>query len=518
MMVFSSDFTHIGQKLVDLLNLLDSSFDFSEIKNIDVTDICDDSRKVVTGALFIARVGNDNHGDRFISDAIKSGAVAILRQASDDPISDKGDATEIKWISTAINKSIPEITVSFSSKELSNLAVDFFKDPSTKMQVTGITGTNGKTSCAYILANLINRTQKCGFIGTIGFGEVDTLTESNNTTPGIIDNQKILAGMFGNGIKQVVMEISSHALVQQRINGVDVNCAVFSNLTHDHLDYHKTIESYGNAKLELFRLKTLNSAVINIDDAFSEQILNIISSDVNVITYGIDNKNADLVAEIIEFNLNNTLVNIKTENDNVEVKVPLLGKFNISNLLAVCGVLLSQGQSLTDIAKIIPEIQAVKGRMQCLGGINELPLVVVDYAHTPDALNNVLQTLRQHCSGKLFCVFGCGGDRDKEKRAVMGKVVSSIADEIIITSDNPRTEEPSVIANEIIKGIKDQSNTTTILDRKDAIQSTITKAEKSDVVLIAGKGHENYQIIDNIKYHFDDVKISLEILNTVGMK
>jgi UDP-N-acetylmuramoyl-L-alanyl-D-glutamate--2,6-diaminopimelate ligase len=279
------------------------------------------------------------------------------------------------------------------------------------------------------------------------------------------------------------------------------------------LDYHETFEKYGDAKLSLFLVKTLERAVINLDDDFSEKILNVISKDVKVITFGLNNRKADLVAEIIKFELNSTLVKIKFNNDSAEVKVPLLGKFNISNLLAVCGVLLSQGQSLKEISNIIPGIQPVKGRMQCLGGSNNKPLVVVDYAHTPDALENVLQTLRQHCSGKLICVFGCGGDRDKPKRAVMGEIVSSLSDSVVITNDNPRSENPEDIANDIISGIKKLDKCNKILDRKEAIQTAISQATKIDVVLIAGKGHESYQIIDNIKYHFDDVKISLETLN-----
>jgi UDP-N-acetylmuramoyl-L-alanyl-D-glutamate--2,6-diaminopimelate ligase len=515
MMVSSKTVSH-DQDLVDLVKLFDASGNFDDLDNIIITDIADDSRQVLPGSLFIARVGTDVHGERFISAAIKNGAVAILRQSTE--VVNTPNKISIKWITTAINKSIPEISIVFSNESLSNLGITFYKNPSRKIQITGITGTNGKTSCAYILANLINIEQKCGFIGTIGKGDIGSLVENTNTTQGVIENQKTIAEMYGNGIKQIVMEVSSHALTQHRIEGVDVNCAVFTNLTHDHLDYHQSFEKYGAAKLELFRLNTLDTAVINIDDAFSEQILKVISSSVKVLTYGIDNKNADIVAEIIEYNINSTLVNIKTKKENITVSVPLLGKFNISNLLAVCGVLLSQGQLLVEIAKIILDIQSVKGRMQCVGGNNELPLVVIDYAHTPDALESVLTTLRLHCSGMLWCVFGCGGDRDKLKRTAMGKIAFELADKIIITNDNPRTEEPTVIANEIISGIKDKKFTKIVLDRKDAIQSAIQQAGKSDVILIAGKGHEDYQIIDNIKYHFDDVKISLDSLNKMGMK
>ncbi len=514
MMVSSSSSSQVVQKIVGFLSLLNSSFDFSELDDIEISDISDDSRQIDLGALFIARAGNAVHGDHFIADAIKNGAVAILRQST---LRDKS-AIEIKWITTAINKSIPEIIIPFSNKDISKIAVAFYKDASKKIQITGITGTNGKTSSAYILANLINLNQKCGFIGTIGLGEINALIETNNTTQGTIENQKIIAQMYGNGTKQLVMEVSSHALTQHRVDGVDINCAVFTNLSHDHLDYHQTFEQYGEAKLNLFTVKSLEHAVINLDDNFSQKILKVISNDVNVLTYGIDNTTADIVAEIIEFKINCTLVKFKTKKEMIEVSVPLLGKFNISNLLAVCGVLMTQGQSLLDISKLIPDIQAVKGRMQCLGGIDDLPLVVVDYAHTPDALNKVLETLRQHCSGQLWCVFGCGGERDKSKRAMMGTIVSTIADQVIITNDNPRTEDPIAIANEISSGLINDDSTNILLDRKDAIQSTINLAKKADIILIAGKGHENYQIIDNIKYHFDDVKISLDALNTAGMK
>ncbi len=518
MMVFSSDSTSTNQKLIDLLTLIDNAFNFDEIKNIEISDISDDSRNVVNGALFIARAGHDVHGERFISDAIKNGAVAILRQSSL-----ANSISEIKWIATAINKSIPEIIMPFENKETSKLAVAFYKDPSKQLQVTGITGTNGKTSSAVILANILSQKQKSGFIGTIGYGEINALQESSNNTPsnttkGVVENQKIFSEMYGSGVKHVVMEVSSHALTQHRIDGVDINCAVFTNLTHDHLDYHQTFEKYGEAKLALFQLSSLQHAVINLDDGFSKQILDVLAEDVNVITYGIDNKKATLIAEIIEFKLNSTVVMFKTNTESIEVDVPLLGKFNISNLLAVCGVLISQGLSLMDISKLLPNVQAVKGRMQCLGGHNGLPLVVVDYAHTPDALSNVLETLQLHCSGNLWCIFGCGGDRDKPKRAIMGQIAASIADNVIVTNDNPRTEEPKAIALDIVNGIENTATTEIVLDRKEAIQSTIKKANKSDVILIAGKGHEHYQIIDNIKYHFDDVKTSLDALNSVSIK
>ncbi|VAW99190.1 UDP-N-acetylmuramoylalanyl-D-glutamate--2,6-diaminopimelate ligase [hydrothermal vent metagenome] len=523
MMVFSSDSTSTNQKLIDILGLIDNTFNFETIKNIEISDISDDSRNVVTGALFIARSGYDVHGERFISDAIKNGAVAILRQ----PVVVNA-TSEINWIATAINKSIPEIIISFENKDISKLAVVFYKDPSKQLQITGITGTNGKTSCAFILANILSQNQKTGFIGTIGYGEINSLQESSNTsqrtttpnttTRGVVENQKIFSEMYGNGIKQVVMEISSHALTQHRITGIDIKCAVFTNLTHDHLDYHQTFEKYGEAKLELFRLSSLQHAVINLDDKFSQQVINVLNKNVKVITYGIDNKKANLIAEIIEFKLNSTVITLKMESDSITVNVPLLGKFNISNLLAVCGVLLSQGQSLNVISKLIPKIQAVKGRMQCLGGHNNLPLVVVDYAHTPDALSNVLETLKLHCTGSLWCVFGCGGDRDKTKRAEMGEIASTIADKVIITNDNPRTEEPKVIAADIYNGIINTKITKIILDRKEAIQSAIEQAKKTDVILIAGKGHESYQIIDNIKYYFDDVKTSLDALNTESIK
>jgi len=516
MMVCSTNSSFRSQYLADLVTLLDDSLSIEEIKNIDITDITDDSRSVVSGSLFIARSGHESHGERFISDAIKNGAVAILRQIESNVSVKTGSS--INWISTAINNSIPEINILFSNKEISKLALVFYHDPSKQVQVTAITGTNGKTSCAYILANLINQNQKCGFIGTIGQGDISALTETNNTTLGVIENQKIIASMLGKSTKQLVMEVSSHALSQHRIDGIDINCAVFTNLTHDHLDYHQTFEQYGEAKLELFRLASVQHAIINLDDVFSEKILKVISDKVKVTTFAIDNSKADLVAEIIEFKLNSSLVQIKTKNETIKVNVPLLGKFNISNLLAVCAVLLSQGQTLTSVATLIPDIQPVRGRMQCLGGVNELPLVVVDYAHTPDAIQNVLQTLDQHSIGKLWCVFGCGGDRDTTKRASMGEIVASLADTIVITNDNPRSEDPKTIVNEIVSGINDSNITNVILDRREAIQFAIKNANKFDVILIAGKGHESYQIIDNIKYHFDDVKVSLEALNGVGMK
>ena len=305
------------------------------------------------------------------------------------------------------------------------------------------------------------------------------------------------------GCKSCVMEVSSHALDQGRVNGVDFDCAVFTNLSRDHLDYHGDMESYLASKLKLFTKPSIMYAVVNLDDEAASEILSVIPKGVRHVSYGL-NEQADVCAHDIRLTHDGMLMNIETPWGAGQLKTGLLGRFNVSNLLAVLSVLLVKGIEIKDAVNRLGKIQGVAGRMQCMQ-VNDKPLVVIDYAHTPDALEHVLTALKEHQHERLWCVFGCGGDRDQGKRPMMGTIVESLADKMVITTDNPRSEDPEAIVADICDGIANLSQVDVLLDRAEAIEYAINNATKNDIVLIAGKGHETYQEVNGKHYPFSDL-------------
>jgi UDP-N-acetylmuramoyl-L-alanyl-D-glutamate--2,6-diaminopimelate ligase len=463
--------------------------------NQSIHNLTLDSRQVLPGDVFLALAGTQTHGQRYIDAALQRGAIAVLKEAPSAPV---------EWLTNQI----PCISIPNLTQQVGILAARFYHDPSHDMTVIGVTGTNGKTSVSHFVAQILDIFNPCGLIGTLGYGRYQALALAQHTTPNAIVLQALFAQFREQAIRQVVMEVSSHALVQGRVNGIAFDCAVFTNLTRDHLDYHQTMTAYGEAKQLLFHLPNLKTAILNADDAFSQQILARLPTAVTPITYSLRQSTASVYATIKKINLEGYQLVVHTPWETGEFAVPLLGEFNVSNLLAALTVLLTHGVSLTQMIPHLSTLQAVAGRMERLDYADGRT-AVIDYAHTPDALQKVLQALRQHCCGKLWCVFGCGGNRDPGKRPLMGEVAQRFADSIVLTDDNPRFEEADAIIADIIRGCP--SPTAVIRDRKQAIHYALQNAQSGDIVLIAGKGHEDYQIIGDKRLAFSDKEVALQV-------
>jgi len=465
-----------------------------------------DSRLVKPGAVFLAFKGEFADGRDHIAAAIKAGAAVVLWEAEDF-------AWDAQW--AVANLAIPELRAVAGI-----VAGHLLGDPSAKLHCVGVTGTNGKTSSAHWLAQAYTLLgEKAAFIGTTGYGFIDALAEASHTTPDAVRLQNLLADYVAQGAQRATMEVSSHALEQARAHGVAFEAALFTNLTRDHLDYHGDMASYGAAKRKLFEWDGLQHAVINADDDFGAELAATLPKD-RVLTYGINA--GELRATQVTVTLEGLQLEIASPWGDLQLSSGLIGRFNAYNLLGCLGVLLRQGIAPQTAVDVLGRIVPAKGRMQRLGG-GDKPLVLIDYAHTPDALEKALQTIRDMMGGKgrLFCVFGCGGDRDRGKRPLMGDIACRLADTIVITNDNPRTEDPKRIIADIIDGVDGATGNTphhgdysVESDRARAIHSAIELAVVGDVVLIAGKGHEEYQDIKGVKTPFSDAEQAEKVLKT----
>ncbi len=466
-----------------------------------VKSITADSRQVQPGSLFLAYPGDNADGRDYITDAIKNGASAVLWEPED-----------FEWNT---DWDIENIPIKQLRLQTGSIASQFYKNPSEKLWMIGVTGTNGKTSISQWISQCFNHLgNKTAVVGTLGNGLPNQLSPTTNTTPDAVLLQALLTGYVKQDVKTVAMEVSSHGLHQGRVRGVNFDVAVLSNLTRDHLDYHGSFEDYADAKRRLFDTSDLKYAVLNCDDEFGQEIEEDLANvGTPVLSYGIDR--GDIRATELHFENTHFVFYVITPFGNAPVRANLIGRFNVYNVLAVLATLLASKVSLDDAVEAISHIQAVSGRMQQLGG-GTLPLIVVDYAHTPDALEKVLSTLKAQASAKLICVFGCGGNRDKGKRALMGKVASEIADAVVVTSDNPRDEAPEKIIQTIVS--KMHGNFAIEEDRARAISIAILTAKPSDIVLIAGKGHEDYQEIAGKKHHFSDIEQAQNVLQKYEAK
>jgi UDP-N-acetylmuramoyl-L-alanyl-D-glutamate--2,6-diaminopimelate ligase len=457
--------------------------------------LASDSRLVGAGDLFVAYPGENVDGRAHIAQAIERGASAVLWEQTDGRWRDE-------W-------RIPNLAVTGLRERVGEIAAEFYGHPSNHLWMIGVTGTNGKTSCSHWLAQCLTRLgRRTAVVGTLGNGFPAQLSEAINTTPDPIKLQSMLADFVSEGADAVAMEVSSHGLAQGRVSGVRFDVALFTNLSRDHLDYHGDMEAYAAAKSQLFHWPELKCAVLNADDAFGAQLAHKLQErGPRVVSYGL---NAGQVScKALHFDDSGITMQVMTPWGGAELAVPVLGRFNAVNVLAVLSTLLASDVPLEQAVSALAGIAPVAGRMQQLGG-GSLPLVVVDYAHTPDALAKVLATLREQCKGRLVCVFGCGGNRDKGKRPLMGEVVSRLADIAVVTSDNPRHEEPRAIIDHIIAGMAGDYRVEE--DRAAAIDSAIRDAVAGDVVLLAGKGHEHYQQIGDEKLPFSDVEVAQRIL------
>ncbi len=491
------------QRAVDLRALIGSTA-LPMRSDLKVTGLAMDSRAVQPGDLFLACPGSRRHGSMFIPEAIKRGAAAVLV-----------DTSESTWAADKDKYGVPVFPIPDLRRRVGFIADSFYSKPSAELHVIGITGTNGKTSVSHYLAQALDAgdARRCGVVGTLGCGFLEALVPTGLTTPDPITLHRGFRQMQERGARSVAIEVSSHALLQDRVQGVRFDTAVFTNLSHDHLDYHTDMQSYAYAKELLFLQPGLKSAVINLDDDFGRRLPARIPRSVSVIGYTLDGRQHPgcrvLSADILCMSKAGLELDIGFSGERIRLKVELLGRFSAGNVLAGVAALLASGDSLETAGRRMAGLKPVRGRMEVFGDARQ-PTVIVDYAHTPDALRQALQTLREICPGRLFCVFGCGGDRDREKRPLMGRIASENADVVVVTDDNPRNEDPDNIVRMILKGI--EKPTIVEHDRRRAIETSLSMAAVDDLILVAGKGHENYQEIKGERRDFSDQQVVRDCL------
>ena len=480
-------------KLSTLVHHLDSMGTYN-LCDVEITGITNDSRKVRPGYLYVAIKGYKADGHNFIKKSLECGAQAIV---SEEKLS--------------LDTSIPQIVVRNTRKALSSLSCCFYNNPSQKINVVGVTGTNGKTTTTFLTKSIIEKAgYEAGLIGTINYQIGEKMITAQETTPESVELQRLIAEMVEAKIKFAVMEVSSHSAIQHRIENIDFKTAVFTNITAEHLDYHKTISNYMNAKVELFKnLRKDSFAVLNADDEFSEYFAD--RTNAKILWYGIKN-DADIKAEICRESTSDIMIKLKYSGKEIDMKMPFVGVHNVYNVLAAVASAISLGFELDVIKSGIETAPTVPGRLEsvpCNRGFE----VVVDYAHTPHALETVLQALRNLVKGRILLVFGCGGDRDKEKRPLMGRIADEKSDVFWLTNDNPRSEDPLNIIDGIKAGIKPGRSFHTQINRHKAIADALSEATDGDLVLVAGKGHEKYQIIKDTITPFDDREVIKAILS-----
>lgn len=469
-----------------------------------------DSRKVQQGDLFVALKGHQVDGRQFIGKAIEQGAALVLSEADSGEIDFAKNPENLTRCSVLNVPNLPKL--------LSQIAGAFYGEPSKKLTLVGITGTNGKTTTAQLLAQWRNLLAgKSAVMGTIGNGLYGQVQEAVNTTGSAIEIQQNLASFVEQGADFCAMEVSSHGLAQYRAEALEFDLAVFTNLSRDHLDYHNTMEEYAAAKFRLFSELSTKQQVINADDEIGHEWLVKLPEAVAVSINPQQTLSQKRWIQVknVAYTLQGASIEFESSWGNGKLDSRLIGAFNVSNLLTAFAGLLALGYDLAQLLETAPKLTGVCGRMECL--VSEQapqanPMVIVDYAHTPDALEKALQAARLHCDGKLWCVFGCGGDRDTGKRPLMASIAEQYADNVIVTDDNPRTEDPDIIFADIMQGFKKPKNVQKMHIRQYAIEQAIAQADSKDVVLIAGKGHEDYQIIGTKKYHFSDQETARRFL------
>lgn len=482
------------KSLIDIIRTLEVTSIIGP-QDVEITDITADSRAVTNSSLFIALDGATVDGHDYIDKAVAAGAVAVIVSK---PVQ--------------VNDDVCVITVKDTRAAMMVVVPSFFDYPANKMRMIGVTGTNGKTTTTHMIRHILkNQGHKVGVIGTVHIMIGDTSYPIHNTTPDVVDLQHILHQMVEEGVTYCVMEVSSHALALGRVAGVEFDTAVFTNLTQDHLDFHKTFENYLAAKCKLFEQvsssnqhKSNKGAVINIDDAYGERVVQ--KTKAPTITYSVQGKGT-LNASDIQMSTKMSDYTVQYNGESYRVSMNTTGLFNVYNTLAAIGACLQEGISMEAIDMALKTFSAVPGRFELIEEGQDFA-VVVDYAHTPDGLENILQTAQSIKEKRIIVVFGCGGDRDATKRPIMGRIAAKYGDIIYVTSDNPRTEDPIQIVKDVEAGVKealrDGTSYKVIVDRRDAINHAIGAAKSGDIVIIAGKGHENYQILKDQTIHFDD--------------
>jgi UDP-N-acetylmuramoyl-L-alanyl-D-glutamate--2,6-diaminopimelate ligase len=483
--------------------------DVADVPALEIAGLVQDSRAIHPGDAFVAIGGFGAHGLRFVAQAKAAGAAVVLFEP---PMPDEFAAS----IGASTGIGLPILAVPGLRARLGAMADRFHGEATAAMDTVGVTGTNGKTSTVQLLAQAWTlRGRRAGSIGTLGAGLHGAVVPTGFTTPLVLQLHALLADLRDQGADAVAMEVSSHALDQGRVDGVHFRVALFTNLTRDHLDYHGTMEGYGAAKAKLFVWPGLESAVLNLDDPFGRALHAGVRAHGAARAIGVSSRGEDgatLHAEHIVPDLSGLNFTLRIDGETHPVRSSLLGRFNVDNLLAVGGALYALGESPAGVAELLSRLQPVHGRMNRLGGDGQRPLVVIDYAHTPDALEQALTSLRAHASAKLVCVFGCGGDRDTGKRPQMAAIAEGLADVVVVTDDNPRTEPGDAIVADILAGFANPAAAIVERDRGAAIARAIALAGAQDIVLVAGKGHEPYQEIDGVQHPFDDTGTARAVL------
>ena len=459
-------------------------------ENIEITGLSYNSKTTEAGNIFIALVGENSDGHDYVDAAEKRGAVAL-------------------FVEHEVESELPQVIVKSTRHQIADLADAFFESPSKHINLMGVTGTNGKTTVTHLLQKIFeNDDKRCALIGTLGYklNSKDFYREAKYTTPQAPELQKVLHRIrFENHIENIAMEVSSHSLEQRRVGNCDFKGAVLTNLTQDHLDYHITMDNYFDAKAILFKnLKEGYFAVINADDNYAQRFIDVTPKGVKILTYGVKN-NADVMAEDIDFTAEGAKFVLKFNNETLNVSLHMNGMFSVYNVLAALTAAYAQGFDIKRAAKALEDVKGVAGRFEI---VHKKPMVIVDYAHTPDGLENVLKAGREITpkEGNLVCLFGCGGDRDATKRPKMGAIAEKLADKVVVTSDNPRSEDPGQIISDIMTGFQSVDSDKVIVesDRGKAIALLKNISSEKDVVIVAGKGHEDYQILKDKTIHFDD--------------
>lgn len=493
-----------------------SESDLIKLALVKVGGVQQDSRKIKAGDCFIAVTGVESDGREYVEAAIEAGAVAVIQQAPEL------EGLSVKW------QQLPIVNVPNLLQKMSLLAGNFYRHPCKQLALIGVTGTNGKTSCAQLLSQILSRLQMpASMVGTMGYGLVDKsgesrLNDTGMTTPDAVRCQHILNKLSEEGAQAAVLEVSSHALVQGRVAALEFSQALFTNLSRDHLDYHGSMESYGEAKASLFASSGLRTAVINADDELGRQLLERDHPYLKT-SYSLNNPEADVYLSKIQYRSDGLRACLHSPWGQAEIHSHLLGTFNLYNLLAVIAAACAQGFDFDSVIAQVDKLKPVVGRMQLLStasGASKKITAIIDYAHTPDALNKALAAVRQHCNGRVWCVFGCGGDRDKGKRPLMMAEALAQSDHVVVTSDNPRYENPSAIIADVMQGKKESTEGNHLLitevNRYKAIARAMSLAADGDSILIAGKGHETYQKVGAEILDFDDVLVAKRLLAEFG--
>ena len=477
------------KELLQGLEIIKATADLEQ----QITSVCYDSRKVTPGSVFAAITGFVTDGNKYIPMALEKGAVAVVTA-----VEPEGD--------------VPYVLVDSDRHALAMMGVNYYDRPAESMKLIGVTGTNGKTTSTLLLKHILEKTRnaKVGLIGTMENMIGDQTVPAERTTPESLDLQALFAQMRSAGCSHVIMEVSSHAIALERVGGVEFDVAAFTNLTEDHLDFHKTMENYCDTKAQLFARS--RKSVANRDDAWFERMCkgakDLLTTSASG-EAGLYAEDAQLLSDGISF----TAISGKTH---VPVRLPIPGKFTVYNAMTAIGCAMQLGVSLEEAAEALATAKGVKGRVEVVPTPGKPYTILIDYAHTPDGLENVLSSVKGYCQGRLIAVFGCGGDRDPIKRPIMGRIGAQIADIAIITSDNPRTEEPAAIIADIVKGLDGLDNYVVIENRIKAIQHAMDIGQNRDIIVLAGKGHETYQEIHGVKHHLDEREVVTQYLEETG--